>query len=61
VTTNILFTPEFKQLEMGISINLYFPAIGTAGFDLWLVNGANLLPAPPPNMRQIIFIIYYIF
>lgn len=44
VKTNILCIPEFRQLEIGISTNLYFPAIGTAGFDLVCVNGANLDP-----------------
>ena len=28
------FTPEFRQLEIGISTNLYFPPTGTAGLDL---------------------------
>ncbi len=27
------------QLEIGISTNRYLPAIGTAGFDLFSVNG----------------------
>jgi hypothetical protein len=44
--------PEFRQLEMGISTNLYLPAIGTAGFDLCAVNGNNLVPAPPPNITD---------
>jgi hypothetical protein len=37
------------QLEIGISTNLYLPAIGTAGLLLVEVKGYNLLPAPPPN------------
>src|SRR5690606_2361617 len=53
VSTNILKSPEFKQFEIGISINLYLPPIGTAGFDLSLVSGYNLVPAPPPKIRQI--------
>ena len=44
VSTNILVILEFKQLEMGISTSLYFPPIGTAGFDLFSVNGDNLDP-----------------
>jgi hypothetical protein len=35
---------------MGISTNLYFPAIDTAGFDLEAVKGYNLVPAPPPRI-----------
>jgi hypothetical protein len=31
--------PELRQLEIGMSTNLYFPAIGTAGFDRLAVNG----------------------
>jgi hypothetical protein len=50
VNTNILFMPEFMQLEMGISTSRYFPAMGTAGFDRLAVNGYNLDPAPPPSI-----------
>ena len=32
------------QLEIGMSTNLYFPAIGTAGLDLSAVKGYNLEP-----------------
>jgi len=32
-------TPELRQLEMGMSINLYLAAMGTAGFDLSFVSG----------------------
>jgi hypothetical protein len=35
---------EFKQFEIGISTSLYFPAIGTAGFDRVAVEGDNLDP-----------------
>ena len=38
------------QLEIGISTNLYFPAIGTAGLDLLSVNGAKREPCPPPKI-----------
>ena len=40
----------FKQFEIGISTNLYLPAIGTAGLDRAAVKGNNLDPAPPPSM-----------
>ncbi|HKK89092.1 MAG TPA: hypothetical protein VJ917_09595, partial [Saprospiraceae bacterium] len=40
----------FKQLEIGISTSLYFPAMGTAGLDLCLVNGFRRVPRPPPKM-----------
>ncbi|CAD0218891.1 protein of unknown function [Chryseobacterium sp. JV274] len=55
VKTRILFNPEFRQFEIGISTNLYFPAIGTAGFDLEYVNGNNLVPLPPPKTMEITF------
>ena len=38
------------QLLMGISTNLYLPAMGTAGLLREAVNGDNLEPAPPPKM-----------
>jgi len=44
------------QLEMGMSIKRYFPPIGTAGLDRFSVSGYKRLPAPPPRIRQIIFI-----
>jgi hypothetical protein len=47
-------------LEIGISINLYFPAIGTAGLLLIEVKGYNLEPAPPPNIRHIILMVFCI-
>jgi hypothetical protein len=40
---------EFRQLDMGISTSLYFPAIGTAGLLLVDVRGDNLVPDPPPK------------
>jgi hypothetical protein len=48
------------QLEIGMSTNLYFPAIGTAGLLLADVKGYNLLPAPPPRiteMRDLVIVI----
>jgi hypothetical protein len=41
---------ELIQLLMGISTNLYLPAMGTAGFERLAVNGYNRVPAPPPNI-----------
>jgi hypothetical protein len=41
---------ELMQLEMGISTNLYLPAMGTAGLLLLAVSGYNLEPAPPPRI-----------
>ncbi len=39
VSTNMRVMPEFKQLEIGMSTNLYLPAIGTAGLLRLVVNG----------------------
>ena len=50
VSTNILFILLLIQLLMGISTNLYFPAIGTAGLERVEVKGDKRLPAPPPRM-----------
>ena len=55
VTTYILSIPEFKQLEIGMSTNRYFPAIGTAGLDLVVVKGAKREPCPPPSTTHITF------
>ena len=41
---------ELIQLDMGMSTNLYFPAMGTAGLLRLAVRGNNLVPAPPPNI-----------
>src|SRR6478609_3462920 len=64
VSTNILCIPEFKQFEIGISTNLYFPAIGTAGFERVCVSGANLEPWPPPritpNTFSVMFLLYLV-
>jgi hypothetical protein len=42
------------QLLMGISTNLYLPAIGTAGLLLLEVSGDNRVPAPPPKMMAMV-------
>jgi hypothetical protein len=42
--------PQLMQFEIGISTNLYFPAIGTAGFERLAVSGYKRVPAPPPSM-----------
>jgi hypothetical protein len=52
VSTNIRVIPELRQLEMGISTSLYFPPMGTAGFERLAVNGYSLVPAPPPNITD---------
>jgi hypothetical protein len=44
VSTKMRSMSEFRQLEMGMSTSLYFPAMGTAGLDLLSVNGDNLDP-----------------
>jgi hypothetical protein len=41
---------------MGISTNLYLPAMGTAGLLLVDVKGDNLDPAPPPKITAITFL-----
>src|SRR5919109_3838724 len=38
------------QLLMGISINRYLAARGTAGFARSLVSGYSRVPAPPPRI-----------
>ena len=53
VSTNILLRLELIQFEMGISTNLYLPAMGTAGLLLLAVKGYNLDPAPPPKTMAI--------
>ena len=35
---------------MGISTNLYLPAIGTAGLERLAVKGYKREPAPPPSI-----------
>ena len=49
VSTRILLNPELRQLEIGISTNRYFPAMGTAGLERVLVNGDSRVPLPPPR------------
>src|SRR5512135_2692107 len=53
VRTRIWFSPEWRQLAMGMSIRRYFPAIGTAGLLRDLVSGYSRVPRPPPRIRQI--------
>src|SRR5678816_3497030 len=52
VRTKILLSPEFKQLLIGTSINLYLPPNGTAGFDRSWVRGKRRFPAPPARMIE---------
>jgi hypothetical protein len=37
-----------------MSTKRYFPAIGTAGFDLLAVKGDSREPAPPPRIMEIV-------
>jgi hypothetical protein len=48
---------EFRQLEIGMSMSLNFPAMGTAGFALVLVSGYNREPAPPAMMMATVLCI----
>ena len=52
VSTKIRFSPELMQLEMGMSISRYFPAIGTAGLLRDLVSGNKRVPRPPPRINE---------
>ena len=62
VRTNILKISELIQFEIGISTNLYFPPIGTAGFDLVSVNGNKRDPCPPPKIiATTFFFLNFIF
>jgi hypothetical protein len=45
------------QLEIGMSTNLYLPAMGTAGLLRVAVKGYNLDPAPPPKITAIAFLL----
>src|SRR5208283_2531186 len=40
------------QLDTGISMSRYFPAIGTAGLLRDLVSGNRRAPRPPPRIRE---------
>src|SRR5690554_6683112 len=53
VRTKMRLRHEFKQLDIGISTNLYFPAMGTAGLERIKVKGFNLVPFPPPKTMDI--------
>src|SRR5829696_1833443 len=44
---------ELMQFETGMSINLYLPPSGTAGFALCPVRGYRRWPTPPPRMTDI--------
>src|SRR3954451_20137788 len=52
VRTKIRFSPEWIQLDTGISISRYFPAIGTAGLLRDLVSGKRRVPRPPPRISE---------
>src|SRR5271157_1074649 len=46
------FRPEWMQLDTGISMSRYFPAIGTAGLLRDLVSGNRRVPRPPPRISE---------
>src|SRR4051812_765753 len=46
------WSPEWIQLDTGISISRYFPAIGTAGLLRDLVSGKRRVPRPPPRISE---------
>src|SRR3954451_24452508 len=52
VSTKIRFRTEWMQFEIGMSINRYFPAIGTAGLLRDLVSGKRRVPRPPPRISE---------
>src|SRR5271165_5664786 len=52
VRTKMRFRPEWMQLDTGISISRYFPAIGTAGLLRDLVSGNRRVPRPPPKISE---------
>src|SRR5271166_4411041 len=52
VRTKMRFRPEWMQLDTGISISRYFPAIGTAGLLRDLVSGNRRVPRPPPRISE---------
>jgi hypothetical protein len=59
VKTNIRLMSELIQFEIGMSTNLYFPAMGTAGFDRLSVKGAKRDPCPPPKiMANVVLFIF---
>src|SRR6476659_7210937 len=50
VSTKIRRMSACRQLLIGMSINRYWPAIGTAGFERSCVSGKRRVPCPPPRM-----------
>src|SRR5208337_379566 len=54
VRTKMRFKPEWMQLDTGISMSRYFPAIGTAGLLRDLVSGNRRVPRPPPRISETI-------
>src|SRR5271157_3973203 len=52
VRTKMRFRPECMQLDTGISMSRYFPAIGTAGLLRDLVSGNRRVPRPPPRISE---------
>ena len=52
VSTKIRFSPEWMQLDTGMSISRYLPAIGTAGLLRDFVSGNSRVPRPPPRINE---------
>src|SRR3954452_20372540 len=52
VRTKMRWSPEWMQLDTGISISRYFPAMGTAGLLRDLVSGKRRVPRPPPRISE---------
>src|SRR5574340_405402 len=50
VSTAMRKISELMQLLRGMSINRYFPAMGTAGFERTAVKGKRRVPRPPPRI-----------
>src|SRR5215217_390430 len=50
VNMKMRISPELMQLETGMSMSLYLPPSGTAGFARSFVRGASRCPAPPPRI-----------
>src|SRR6266508_2283887 len=50
VSTKMRRRSELRQLLMGMSMRLYFPAMGTAGFDSFSVRVYSCVPRPPPRI-----------
>src|SRR5512140_2452697 len=50
VSTKMRRRSELMQLESGMSMSRYLPAMGTAGLDRSRVRGKSRVPRPPPRI-----------